>query len=59
MIMQDHILMSGWNVMALLSADDGSISATLFSNCQPVAPLVVTDFTGDGLNDVIVICANK
>ena len=56
---QDHILVVGWTVVVLLSGEDGTVTASLWSNCQPVAPLVIADFTGDGLNDIIITCADK
>ena len=56
---QDHILVVGWNVLVLLSGEDGTVTASVWSNCQPVAPFVIADFTGDGLNDIIVTCADK
>ena len=51
--------MAGWNVLVLLSGEDGTMAASLWTNCQPVAPIVVDDFTGDGLNDLIVTCSDK
>lgn len=50
----------GWDVLTLLSGEDGvPRSAIRLQNCQPVAPLLVVDFTGDGWNDIIVTCPDK
>ena len=59
MAVKDHILVVGWSVFVLLSGDDGTVTASVWSICQPLAPLVIADFTGDGLNDIIVTCADK
>ena len=58
MLSQDHILVIGWNMMEILSAEDGhSVSVTKLT-CQSVSPPVVADFSGDGWNDIIITCAN-
>ena len=51
--------MAGWNANVLLSAADGHMSASLWPSCQPIAPPVVADFSGDGQNDLIIICADR
>ena len=51
--------MAGWNALVLLSAADGHVSASVWPNCQSIAPPVIADFSGDELNDLIIACADK
>ena len=41
----------------MVSGEDGAIAAAALLPCQPISPPVITDFTNDGWNDVIITCA--
>ena len=52
--------MMGWDKLTLLSAEDGvPVTSTQFNKCNPMAPVLVEDFNGDGWNDVILVCQDK
>jgi len=55
--LQDHILVVGWKWMMVVSGEDGMVAAATMLPCQAISPPVITDFTNDGSNDVIITCA--
>ena len=60
LIFKDHILLMGWDALTLLSAEDGvTVTTMVFHDCNPVAPVLVEDFNGDGWNDVVLMCQDK
>ncbi|KAH9578611.1 hypothetical protein LSM04_000669 [Trypanosoma melophagium] len=49
------IIAVGERYMTLLSAGTGRVLRTVELEFPPVAPVIVQDFNGDGINDIIVI----
>ncbi len=50
----------GWDALTLLSAEEGvTVTTMVFHDCNPVAPVLVEDFNGDGWNDVVLMCQDK
>ena len=57
--LQNHILIAGHSMASILSLADGSEAAGVALPCPPVDRPVLADFTGDGVTDFMLICANK
>ena len=53
------MLVSGWQTLALVSASDGETVSLLKLPCHPTAPPLVADFNSDGVNDIVVTCAER
>ena len=53
------MLVVGWKHIGILNSRDGIESTTTSVPCPPVNRPVIRDFTGDGVNDVILTCRNK
>lgn len=53
------MLVSGWQTLALVSASDGETVSLLKLPCHPTAPPLVADFNSDGVNDIVVTCAES
>lgn len=56
---QNHLVVTGWESLSVLSADDGGTLAVFGLPCQPIQPPLVVDYTSDGWNDIIVTCAQR
>ncbi|XP_065913962.1 uncharacterized protein [Dysidea avara] len=56
---KDHILVVGWKHIAMVNSYNGFDITTTSIPCPPVNRPIVRDFTGDGVNDVILTCRNK
>ena len=59
LIIQTHILIAGLSKVSLLSVSDGSAAAEVTLLCPPVDQPVLGDFTGDGVTDFMLICADR
>ena len=53
------MLVVGWSHATILNTLDGTTAAKFRLPCHPVLGAVVADFTGDGVNDVIVVCSDR
>ena len=53
------MLVVGWSRATILDGYDGSTTSTFSLPCPPVMKVKVVDFTGDGINDIIVMCADR
>ncbi|KAL5466741.1 hypothetical protein EMCRGX_G030890 [Ephydatia muelleri] len=56
---ENHLVVTGWESLSVLSADDGGTLAVFGLPCQPIQPPLVVDYTSDGWNDIIVTCAQR
>ena len=57
--LQTHVLIVGHSMASILSLADGSAAAEMVLPCPPIDRPVLADFTGDGVTDFMLICANK
>ena len=56
---QTHVLVVGWETATVLQSEDGGTTSEFALPCQPVQQPVVADFTGDGVNDIIISCDSR
>ena len=56
---QTHVLVVGWERATILQSEDGGTTSEFALTCHPVQQPVVADFTGDGVNDIIITCDTR
>lgn len=56
---QNHLVVTGWESLSVLSAEDGGTLAMFGLPCQPIQPPLVVDYSSDGWNDIIITCAQR
>lgn len=49
----------GWSQATIIDAYDGSTTAEFTVPCPPVLKAKISDFTGDGINDVVLVCSDR
>lgn len=56
---KDHVIIIGWSRATIIDAYDGSTTAEFTIPCPPVVKAKISDFTGDGINDIVLVCSDK
>ncbi len=53
------MLIIGWNKATILDGYDGNTMVEFNIPCPPIMKALIADFTNDGINDILIVCADR